>query len=97
MGQDGTLLATEEGGGLVGVFAYCPSAQKEGRGAIWCLVNFVVVNSIAFGSAPRREADSQPMGEPLHCTRTARYFLDQVPLEESPSTPLPNTLISPLP
>ena len=28
---------------------------------------------------------------------TARYFSDQVPLEESPSTPLPNALISPLP
>ena len=36
-------------------------------------------------------------GAPLHCARTARYFLDQVPPEESPSTPLPNTLISPLP
>ena len=28
---------------------------------------------------------------------TACYFLDQVPPEESPSTPLPNSLISPLP
>ena len=27
---------------------------------------------------------------------TARHFLDQVPREESPSTPLPNALISPL-
>ena len=32
-----------------------------------------------------------------HCTRTARYFLDQVALEESPSTPLPNAVMSPLP
>ena len=38
-------------------------------------------------------------GEPLHsahCTRTARV-LDQVPPKESPSTPLPNALISPPP
>ena len=28
---------------------------------------------------------------------TVRYFCDQVPHEESPSTPLPNALISPLP
>ena len=31
-----------------------------------------------------------------HCTRTASYFLDQVPREES-QTHLPNALISPLP
>ena len=36
-------------------------------------------------------------GAPLHCVYTARYFLDQVPVEESPSTPVPNALISPLP
>ena len=40
---------------------------------------------------------SPHMGAPLHCVRTTRYFLDQVPPQESPSTPLPNALISTLP
>ena len=39
-------------------------------------------------------AKDRCQGEPLHCVR---YFLDQDPPEESPSTPLPNALASPLP
>ena len=41
--------------------------------------------------------NTESLGAPLHCVHTVRYFLDQVPPEESPRTPLPNALISPLP
>ena len=44
------------------------TAWRGGGGWIWCLVCFTVVNfaggnSIAFGSALQREADSQPISK----------------------------------
>ena len=46
------------------------------------------------GGHPPKKSSGASQGASLHCTRTVRYFLDQVPPEEPPSTPLPKALTS---